>query len=220
MSDHQETARRRLARLAVFVLVAAVHLALLWLPSPRLRIPRLTTRDANGSLVYLILPGRTSPPLRRESPHPRPGIPQATNAKRDPPPARPVPSDQASGEEPLRTIDWSSETELAAEQQTRLAAESHHRALDRRGPGADLNGGLAPGAKRPEFAWDHARIHRVEPIPGGGMLVWLNDRCVVAFLVILPFATCGVGKIEARGDLFDHMSDARDKAVGQGAQVP
>jgi hypothetical protein len=220
MSDHLETARRRLARLAVFVLVAAMHLALLWLPSPRLRIPRLTAHDANGSLVYLILPGRTSPPLGQEPPHPRSGIPQAANAKPPPPPAPAVPSDQASGEEPLRTIDWSSETEHAAEQQTRLAAESHHRALDRRGPGADLNGGLAPGGKKPEFAWDHARIHRVEPIPGGGIVVWLNDRCAVAFLAILPFVSCGIGKIEARGDLFNHMRDARDEAVNQGPKVP
>jgi hypothetical protein len=118
------------------------------------------------------------------------------------------------------TIDWNSEAELAADHQTRLAAESHHRALDRRRPGANLNGGLAPGAKQPEFAWDHARIHRVEPIPGGGMIVWLNDRCAIAFLVIFPFATCGVGKIEARGDLFDHMRDARDAGVSQGPRVP
>jgi hypothetical protein len=70
------------------------------------------------------------------------------------------------------------------------------------GPGSEQ-------ANTPEFGWDHARTHRVEPMEGGGSILWLNDRCFVVLYGMIPFPMCGIGKIPVRGDLFDHMRDSK-----------
>ena len=50
------------------------------------------------------------------------------------------------------------------------------------------------------------RYERIEPLKTGGTLIRLNDRCVLVFAVmVLPI--CQIGKIPARGDLFEHMDD-------------
>jgi hypothetical protein len=68
---------------------------------------------------------------------------------------------------------------------------------------------VKPGSidySKPQFGWSHAATHRVEEIPTGGLLINLNDRCFIAW-VIFPFPLCKVGKMPARGDLFQHMKD-------------
>jgi hypothetical protein len=60
---------------------------------------------------------------------------------------------------------------------------------------------------KPQFAWNHAATHRVEELPNGGLLINLNDRCAIAW-VIFPFPVCKVGKIPVRGDLFQLRKDA------------
>ncbi len=69
--------------------------------------------------------------------------------------------------------------------------------------------GVKPGStddSKPQFWWSHAATHRVEEIPMGGLLINVNDRCVIAWM-ILPMIGCRIGKIPARGDLLDHMKD-------------
>ena len=66
---------------------------------------------------------------------------------------------------------------------------------------------LAP-TRRPGLAWNHARTHRVEALPGGVTVFNLNDHCAIALLWVVPFFGCQIGKIPARGDLFEHMRDA------------
>jgi len=66
----------------------------------------------------------------------------------------------------------------------------------------------APGAA-PEFGWDYAHTHRLQLLPAGGMLINLNDRCVLVIYGIL-FPACRVGVISANGHLFDHLHDARN----------
>jgi hypothetical protein len=60
--------------------------------------------------------------------------------------------------------------------------------------------------KRPQFGWDYAATHRVEAIPEGGLIIHLNDNCVL-ILFPLPFGECAIGKRKANGDLFKHMND-------------
>jgi hypothetical protein len=60
--------------------------------------------------------------------------------------------------------------------------------------------------KPPQFAWNYAATHRIEAIPGGGMLIHLGDNCVL-LLLPLPMVGCGIGKHPANGGLFDHMHD-------------
>jgi hypothetical protein len=64
----------------------------------------------------------------------------------------------------------------------------------------------APDSKTPQFGWDYAATHRIEAIPEGGLLLHLNDNCVL-ILFPLPFAGCGIGKRKVDGDLFEHMHD-------------
>ncbi len=62
----------------------------------------------------------------------------------------------------------------------------------------------APPEKAPQFDWDYAATHRVEQIEGGGLLVHLDDHCVLV-LFPLPFIGCGLGTKPANGDLFKNM---------------
>jgi len=105
-------------------------------------------------------------------------------------------------------IDWNAEADRAVTQQAQLAMAAPPRALDKHGTGADFNGGLGPDRERKsDFAWDRSHTHRIEGIEGGGILIHINEHCVLV-LFPLPFAGCGIGKIPVRGDLFEHMQDA------------
>lgn len=64
-------------------------------------------------------------------------------------------------------------------------------------------------AASPEFGWYYARTHRVQMLPAGGMLINLNDRCMLVVYGTL-FPVCRVGDIPANGHLFDHMRDPRN----------
>lgn len=61
----------------------------------------------------------------------------------------------------------------------------------------------------PQFGWDYARTHRVQPLPGGGMLINLNDRCaLVVYALFIP--VCKIGRIPVNGALFKHIHDAQN----------
>jgi len=104
------------------------------------------------------------------------------------------------------SIDWSTESRLAASRQIDSLEEARRRArgfkpLEANRPPTDTP------ASHPKFGWSHARIHRIESIPEGGTLVWINDRCALVVTAgLMP--VCKIGKIEARGDLFEHLDDA------------
>lgn len=155
-------------------------------------------------LVFLALPD----PVRARAPtesvpaqqRKKPLAPHDTQLVTIPTPAR-----QATADTPPALIDWHAEADLAIKQRADLAMAPAPRALDQHGAGADLNGGLGPDRKqKAEFGWDHSHTHRVEAIEGGGILIHINDHCVLV-LFPLPFGGCGIGKIPVRGDLFDHM---------------
>jgi hypothetical protein len=113
-----------------------------------------------------------------------------------------VPPDSSADAPPKPpSIDWQQEAQTAAAR----AADALE--MERR------KGKLAPDPRfarptpRREFGWDQSQIHRVEALPEGGTIIHLNDRCsLVLNGFILP--VCKIGKIEARGDLFEHMGDA------------
>lgn len=66
---------------------------------------------------------------------------------------------------------------------------------------------FAARPKAPAFHWDHASTHRVEPVPGLGTIIHLNDQCAIFLFVIIPMAGCALEKPPARADLFEHMHD-------------
>jgi hypothetical protein len=59
---------------------------------------------------------------------------------------------------------------------------------------------------KPQFGWARWHTERVHTLEQGGILIHLSERCVVVVSVI-AMPMCRFGKIEARGDLFDHMND-------------
>ena len=102
-------------------------------------------------------------------------------------------------------IDWAAAAQGAAAREAARDDEERRRAMAQRPRPSPA---LAPPVHRPEFHWDHARTHRVEPLAGGGSLLNLNDNCVLVVIGMIPFPTCKLGKLPARGDLFDHMHEA------------
>ncbi len=109
-------------------------------------------------------------------------------------------------------IDWLADAEFAARDEIASDIEKRRRAewLLR---GADpethpLIQALKPMyPKMPEFGWDHARIHRVEHVQGGPLIVWINDRCALAFLGLAVLPVCQIGHMEPNGALFEHIHD-------------
>jgi len=62
-----------------------------------------------------------------------------------------------------------------------------------------------PRVAGPQFAWDYAHTHRYTPLPGGGFVIALNDRCSIAILP-LPMIGCSVGRRSpANGNLFMNL---------------
>jgi hypothetical protein len=94
------------------------------------------------------------------------------------------------------TIDWQREAEAIAREHA-LRAEA----------GRDQKDDHSPAKPQPEFGWSHSRVHRIEPLEQGGLLVWLNDRCAIV-ISVLAMPICKIGKKPARGDLFEHMDAA------------
>jgi hypothetical protein len=102
-------------------------------------------------------------------------------------------------------VDWNAELERAGKDNS-----LREPGLARRDFGFPHRSAPA-AAKPPDFGWDYAATHRVESLPGGGLLINLNDRCVL-LLAPLPFAVCGIGTKPANGELFEHMRNAADVA--------
>jgi hypothetical protein len=204
--ERSEKAAARLLRPTILALVVALHAALLLIASRWQARLDLRTEE---SLVFLSLPAHvqsaqeaTVPPsLPREKPAPS----HDTQLITVPIPAEPSPAEQKPA-----IVDWHAEALLTAKQHAQAAAAPQPRALDKHGAGMYFDGGLGVDqGSAPEFGWDHAQTHRVEALEGGGMLLWINDRCFIVMAGMIPFPMCGIGKIPARGDLFDHMRDPK-----------
>ena len=207
MSLYERPERRtaRLRRPIIFGIVVALHAALLLLALQWQTHLRLRSEE---SLVFLPLLAHLQ--SAEEGSSPPPSLPS-----KKPPPAHdtplvvvPTPAEPPPVEQKPAVIDWNAEAVLTAKQRAQSAMAPAPRALDKHGAGIDLDGGLGPDEPiAPEFGWDHARTHRVEPLEGGGSLLWINDRCFIVMAGLIPFPMCGIGKIPVRGDLFDHMRD-------------
>lgn len=205
MTMHEPTdrARSRVRRPAVLLLVVALHAALLVVASRQ--VTRVDTRS-EAPLIFLALPDQLQVPTPAGSAEARlrkkPVAPRDSQFVTIPAPAQPSAADN-----PPAPIDWNSEAGLAIKRQAELAMATLPRALDKHGAGADLNGGLGPDREgKSDFGWDRSHTHRVESLEGGGILIHINDRCIVV-LIPFPLPFCGIGKIPVRGDLLDHMHD-------------
>jgi hypothetical protein len=170
-------------RFAVFLALLAAHvLAVLYFASDRM--PAAVEPD-NGftTTVFFLAPAAPAHLARVTQ------LPPRTSFA----PQRRAPSSQPEQSQSTTTapvaIDWAKEAE-------RVATD----------PALSVGAVPAPAARH-QFEWDHARTNRLEQLPGGGLLVNLNDRCAIVFEFPMLLGGCKLGKIDARGDLFAHMHD-------------
>jgi hypothetical protein len=193
-------------RTALFAGILALHAALLLL-APTLRFTRLIGTEEPLQLLQL------APPIPASDSR-RPAEAAARNRpRREPPPqsaAITVPSTPApAGPLPpaAGAIDWSAEAALTARRLADPSTEPKPRSLDdhdRHQDGAGLR-----EMSKPQFGWYYAGTHRFDT-SGGLPVIHLSDRCVIPIGAMIPLPLCGIGKITARGDLFEHMRDVPD----------
>jgi len=191
-------------RILILAGVAALHGLVLLLLVIETRA-RLVARMSDATpLIVTLLEARElrqTPPATRRVPHVR-SLRAIAPAAAPSEAAPPAPSSAAG-----ITIDWAAEAAAAANAQ--LAADAR-RALQANALAPPQSALFAAPAKRREFHWDDASIHRTEAVPGLATIVHLNDQCAVALFLFIPFAAgCTLDKLPARGDLFDHMHDSQ-----------
>ena len=191
--------RTRTVRFGLLMLVVGAHLslALLW---PTTRPANTDSTSRSSTLVLLTRPAAQ----KQVEPLPPLKLPPPAQAHVPAQPERlPEPQSQST---PAPKIDWANAAQQAITDE--LAAQS---AEQRKAQGFTGQNPAVPASpeihSKPEFGWQRWRLHRVEALAEGGFVVHLNERCVLVISALL-LPACKIGKIPARGDLFEHMDDA------------
>ncbi len=186
-------------RILLFVFVALAHIAAYWL----VKLDRLATVVWNAPVTaeLVLLPLLDAAPVpepetrqrsRRIKPVRTPVGSSASTKRATSPP-------QLDSATAAPHFDWIAEAQRAALEAADAESKPKPRSFDRRRAPDDR---IKP---RPEFAWSHARTHRVETSPNGVTAININDRCTI--VLAFPIPLCNFGKKKGRGDLFDHMHD-------------
>jgi hypothetical protein len=180
--------------------VTMLHVAMFVLLPMKIRAPALQRASA---FEYVFI----TPPAAESASHPHPSAPAIPSAIERRQSSRDAentlsllaPLDESRDDTP--NVDWNAELERAGKDHALREQDPARRDFGfphRSAPAA---------AKPPAFGWDYAATHRVESLSGGGLLINLNDRCVL-LVAPLPFAVCGIGTRKANGELFENMRDA------------
>jgi hypothetical protein len=193
--------RRQTRLLLTLSMVLGVHLIVVWL---LVSSAQLSLKRKSGSLQLVWI---TRPPLSETAPE---GETMTQKARKNFPPHDRIDRTPAvSSVAPLSTDedhaihpapDWTEELHLAAKDAAAKEMAQKRHELD------FAHAFPTQPKKPPQFAWDYAATHRIEAIPEGGLLVHLNDNCVL-IIFPLPLIGCGIGKHPANGDLFEHRHD-------------
>jgi hypothetical protein len=182
-------------RIALWVVVMAVHLLVIWLFTASRRVVR------EEELVFgaiSMLPEPSQPRSIAPTQHGRAAhVPQAVVPK-------PV------EEEPRPAItpapDWRAQAAVVAESSARRIVtdedDVERRANALNAPYKPMPGPRVPG---PAFGWDLVPKHRFTAIGHGAFVLPVSDQCAFVFIIV-PFFGCSLGqKPEANGDLFKYM---------------
>jgi hypothetical protein len=199
-------ATRRQARLLLTLsIVLGIHLILVWALVSSARFS-VKTKFGSLQLVWITRPAvsETTPAGKTATQRPRKVLahnaaePKPADHNPAPPAVAPRPADEDRIVRPAP--DWTEELHIAAKEALakELAQKRHELDFAHAFP--------AQTKISPQLAWDYAATHRIEAIPGGGMLVHLGDNCVL-ILFPLPLIGCAIGKRPANGDLFEHLHD-------------
>jgi hypothetical protein len=202
-----EKPRRRAKFLCAIVVVLGLHLTVIWLLLATSRVLSFRTKSQSLEIVLIarpvVAPEYNSISRVLENATRRR---QTTEQPLRTPSVRPQESENNAIHPPT---DWAAEMSRVVND-----AVSEKLAQKPRDFGFP-HSPSAPDSKTPKFEWDYVATHRIEAIPEGGLLLHLNDNCVL-ILFPLPFAGCGIGKRKANGDLFEHMHDpARSDVINE-----
>ena len=184
-------------RHSIAAAVAALHIAVIWMLLAA--TPPVVMRSLSQSLqLVFIAPTMVAPQNSVRKPAPRSKRrPIATPSSA----VEPNPASPSEEGHPIHPpIDWERELDRAARDSTAAPPSLEPREF------GFPHASAAPSSKPPEFGWSYAATHRVESLPGGGLLINLNDHCILVFAP-LPFFFCAPGHKPANGDLFKHMHD-------------
>jgi len=193
-----EKRRHRAKRLCAIAVVLGLHLTVIWLLVATSRVLSFRTKSQSLEIVF-IARAVVAPESNSIDRVPEDATPRRQVAAKHLPNRSVVPQEVENNAIHPPT-DWAGELSRAAKD-----AASERLAQQPRDFGFP-HSPSAPTSKTPQFGWDYVATHRIEAIPEGGLLLHLNDNCVL-ILFPLPFAGCGIGKKKVNGDLFEHMHD-------------
>jgi hypothetical protein len=195
------------ARAVAVSLVLALHALLLLMFHQPPRERRVSApAEPFPSLLFLPLPEQPEPetvePVE-SAPRPAVSIPRARErpeaSSSTPVIPEPITEPPPQPDRDWSSIDWADEARQAA--RTVIEKRKKYRSLASHA-GSRKPRGLA-SKNKPQFGWDQSSINRVDTSAGIPVLS-ISDRCHL-LLFIVP--TCLIGKMEPRGDLFEHMND-------------
>jgi hypothetical protein len=185
----QSAAVREPHRPVLFALALLIHVGLLALLVSD-RPARVESPERRTVLVFLPGPQANSRSVEVEPPAPH--LPELSQPSMSAPQLIAPRQRDNAGEPPA--IDWRRDAAAIAREHAEAAEAAREPSKD------------DPAKPQAEFGWSHSATHRIEPMEGGGFVVWINDKCGVAVAgLAMPF--CMFGKKPARGDLFEHMDD-------------
>ena len=192
-------------RIALLVVVVAVHLLAIWLFMPSRR-SELAAHEEELTLVPIAMLPEPLQPRPLTSPHGAPGQHAGSaHVPRAQPPAA-LATSPAPPSNTEAAPDWRAQAEITAQSSAQqiVAAEddARRRANALTAPYKPMPGSRVRG---PGFGWDPAPNHRFTAIGHGAFVFPLSDQCAIVVLII-PMFGCSLGpKPAANGDLFKYM---------------
>jgi hypothetical protein len=194
--------RRRAEVLCTIAVVLGLHLSIVWMLLTTSRAPSTPATSERLEFVFIVPPVQPAASMGR---NPRGRVTRMVSSQRRNvrdtvarAPNLPAANDQDNAIH--LPPDWATEMSRTARD-----AVSNKSAQNTRDFGFPHSPAAKPD-KPAQFGWDYAATHRIESLPEGGLLVHLDDNCVLV-LFPLPFIGCGIGKNKANGELFEHMRD-------------
>jgi hypothetical protein len=196
-------------RIALLVVVVAVHLLVIWLFATSRRAAQEAQQE-ELALAWVSVPEWTPKPedvvetskLPAQHKEVRPAA-QAPVALEPlaPEPVETPPNTTAPAP------DWRAQGAITAESQAQqiVAAEDDaaRRANALKAPYKPMPGPRVPG---PAFGWDPAPKGRLTAIGHAAFALPISDQCAFVFVIIMPAFGCSLGpKPAANGDLFKYM---------------
>jgi hypothetical protein len=191
--------RRRAQLVFTIALVIGLHASIVWMLWTPSRVPSTQATSERLEFVFIVPARQPVASVPRDLLGPVTGrvLSQRRNAANTAEPVPDVPHANDENNAIYPPTDWAAELSRAA----RDAASDKPNTRDFGFPHPS-----ATPDKPAQFGWNYAATHRVESLPQGGLLVHINDNCVLV-LFPLPFVGCAIGKNKANGNLFEHMRD-------------